>query len=329
MSDLRLPADWEPHERCLMAWPGYGVRPQSLSGNARRDFAHVAQTIAEFEPVVMIADPGFGPEAESACGPGIEIVELVFDDVFIRDSGPLFAVRDGAELVAVDFRFNLWGSKRVRRERYASTGRALAQWLGAARVEAPFVLEGGSVTTNGEGMLIAVATSVLNENRNPGSGREEIEASFAEHLGIERTIWLEHGLVEDWTDGHADNVAVFVSPGRVLCQTVTDQDDANAPRLAANRAALEAAGLEVIELPVLPYASHERRIALPYLNSFVGNNCVVVPLAGVAADEEGLAVLQEVWPNRDVVGVPGETLARVGGGVHCITQQVPLLAREE
>ena len=311
-----------------MAWPGYGVRPRSLNDDAKRVFAHVAKTIAEFEPVVMIADPGFGSEAESACRPGIEVLEVKFDDVFIRDSGPLLAIRDASELVAVDFRFNLWGSTRVRRERYASTGRGLAQWLGITRIEAPFVLEGGSVTTDGEGTLIAVASSVLNENRNPGVEREEIEASFAEHLGIERTIWLEHGLEEDWTDGHADNVAVFVGPNRVLCQTVADQEDVNASRLAANRAALEAAGLEVIELPVLPYAVHERRIALPYLNSFVGNNCVVAPLAGDAADE-GLAVLREAWAGREVVGVPGETLARIGGGVHCITQQVPLLAGEK
>jgi agmatine deiminase len=255
-------------------------------------------------------------------------VELVFDDVFIRDSGPLFAIRDAAELVAVDFRFNLWGSTRVRRERYASTGRGLAEWLGVPRVEAPLVLEGGSVTTDGAGTLIAVATSVANENRNTGVERDEIEASFREFLGIERTIWLEHGLFEDWTDGHADNVAVFVGPNRVLCQTVTDQEDVNASRLAANRATLEAAGLDVIELPVLPYAFHERRIALPYLSFFVGNDCVVAPLAGVAADADGLAVLREVWPGREIVGVPGETLARVGGGVHCITQQVPLLARE-
>jgi len=311
-----------------MAWPGHGVHPQSLSRQAKGDFAQIARTVAEFEPVVMIADPGFGAEAESACGPEIEIVELTFDDVFIRDSGPLFAFRDEAELVVVDFRFNLWGSKRVRRERYGSIGRALAEWLEVRRVEAPVVLEGGSVTTNGEGTMIAVASSVLNENRNPGIGREEIEASFRNFLGIERTIWLEHGLVEDWTDGHVDNVAVFVAPNRVLCQVVTDREDANASRLAANRATLEAAGLEVIELPVLPYASHERRIALPYLNSFVGNGCVVVPLAGVATDEEGLAVLREVWPGREVVGVPGDVFARIGGGVHCVTQQLPLLARE-
>ncbi len=330
MSDLRLPADWEPHERCLMAWPGQGVHPQSLSGQAKRDFAHVARTIAEFEPVTMVTDPGVGAEAESACGPGIEIVELTFDDVFLRDSGPFFAIRDGTELVAVDFRFNLWGSKRVRRERYASTGRALAQWLRAPRAEAPHVLEGGSVTTNGEGTLIAVESSVLNENRNPRVGREEIEASFRDFLGIERTIWLEHGLVEDLTDGHVDNVAAFVAPNRVLCQTVTNPQDANASRLAANRATLIAAGLEVVDLPVLPYAEFRgRRIALPYLNSFVGNECVVVPLAGAATDEEGLAGLREVWPAREVVGVPGDTLARVGGGVHCVTQQLPLLATEK
>ncbi len=309
-----------------MAWPGYGVRPKILSGDAIRVFAHVARTIAEFEPVVMIADAGFGPEAESACGPSVEVVELMFDDVFLRDSGPLLAVRDDKELVAVDFRFNVWGSTRVPRERYASTGRGMAPWLGVTRVEAPFVLEGGSVTTNGEGTLIAVATSVLNDNRNPGVEREQIEASFAEHLGIKRTIWLDHGLVDDWTGGHADNVAVFVGQNSVLCQTVTDDEDPNASGLAANRATLEAAGLEIIDLPVLPYASHERRVAIPYLNAFVGNGCVIAPLAGAATDDEGLAVLRKAWPGREVVGVPGLTLARAGGGVHCITQQVPLLA---
>jgi agmatine deiminase len=308
-----------------MAWPGYGVRPKSLSGDAIRVFAHVARTIAAFEPVVMIADPGFGPEAESACGPEVEVVELMFDDVFIRDSGPLLTVRGAAELVAVDFRFNNWGSTRVPRERYASTGRGLAPWLGVTRVEVPFVLEGGSVTTNGEGTLIAVTTSVLNANRNPGIGRDEIEAAFAEHLGIKRTIWLDHGLVDDWTGGHVDNVAVFVGPNTVLCQTVTEPEDPNAAGLAENRAVLEAAGLEIVDLPLLPYAFHERRVAIPYLNAFVGNGCVVAPLAGAATDEEGLAVLRRAWPDREVVGVPGVTLARAGGGVHCITQQVPLL----
>jgi len=259
---LRLPADWEPHERCLMAWPGQEARPKAPAPEAIGDFALIAQTISRFEPVLMLAQPGFVDRAEAACGPGVEVVELEFDDVWIRDSGPLFAVRAGKELVAVDFRFNLWGSKTVRHERHAETGPLLADRLGIARLEVPYVLEGGAVTTNGEGTLIAVETSILNENRNPGTTREQLEDAFAEFLGIERTIWLEHGLVEDRTDGHADNLAIFVGPGRVLCQTVKDVGDPNAAGLAANRKTLEAAGLEVANLPVLPYSEFGgRRLA--------------------------------------------------------------------
>jgi agmatine deiminase len=329
VSDLRLPADWEPHERCLMAWPGQEARPGSPAPDAIRDFALIARTIARFEPVLMLAHPGFVGHAEAECGPDVEVVELSFDDVWIRDSGPLFVVRGGDELVAVDFRFNLWGSKTVERERHAETGVLLADRFGIPRLEVPYVLEGGAITTNGEGTLIAVETSILAENRNPGATRADLEEALGEFLGIERTIWLEHGLEEDRTDGHADNVVTFVGPTRVLCQTVRDPGDPNASRLAANRAVLEAAGLEVVELPVLPYSDHRgRRLARTYLNCFVGNGCVVAPLTGMgAADAEGLAVLRDAFPGREVVGVPGETLARAGGGVHCITQQLSLLAR--
>ena len=309
-----------------MAWPGQEARPNAPAPGAIGDFALIARTISRFETVVMLAQPGFVGHAQEACGPDVEVVELEFDDVWIRDSGPLFAVRD-SQLVAVDFRFNLWGSKTVPRERHSETGVLLAEWLGIPRLEVPYVVEGGAVTTDGEGTLIALETSILNDNRNPGAGRDQLEEAFAEFLGIERTIWLEHGLVEDRTDGHVDNVALFTGPGRVLCQATRDADDLNSTRLAANRAVLEAAGLEVLDLPVLPYSELAgRRVARPYLNCFVGNECVVAPLAGAPSDEEGLAVLRNALPGREVVGVPGETLARAGGGVHCITQQQPLLA---
>ncbi|MEK6274938.1 MAG: agmatine deiminase family protein [Actinomycetota bacterium] len=327
MGETRLPADWEPHERCLMAWPGEESRPGAPAPEAIHDFAVIAQTIARFEPVLMLAYPEFVDHAAAACGPNVEVIELEFDDAWIRDSGPLFAVR-GAELVAIDFRFNRYGWSKVPRDRYAETGVLLAAALGIPRLEAPYVLEGGAIASNGEGTLIAIESSIRTESRNPGATREELEGAFAEFLGIERTIWLEHGLEEDRTDGHADNIAMFTGPERVLCQKVEDASDPNAARLAANRATLAQAGLEVFDLPVLPYSEHDgRRLARPYLNCFVGNGCVVVPLAGVPADSEGLAVLRGAFPDREVVGVPGETLARAGGGVHCITQQLPLLAR--
>lgn len=184
------------------------------------------------------------------------------------------------------------------------------------------MLEGGSIASNGPGTLIAVESSILTDSRNPGVTRGELEEAFEEFLGINRTIWLERGLVEDETDGHADNVVLFVSPTRVLCQTVDDPKDPNAERLAANRAVLEDAGFEVIDFPVAPGA--ENRKSRPYLNCFVGNACLVVPLADVPADEQALDVLRAAFPGREVLGVPGETLARAGGGVHCITQQIPL-----
>ncbi len=328
MGGLRLPADWEPHERCLMAWPGEESKPGSRAPEAIADFALIAQVIASFEPVLMLAYPDFVEHAETACGPNVEVMELPFDDVWIRDSGPLFTVRGDNELVAVDFRFNRYGWTGVEHDRYAETGVLLADRLDIPRLEVPYVLEGGSISTNGEGTLIAVEASILTESRNPGATREDLEAAFAEFLGVERTIWLEHGLAEDRTDGHADNLALFIGPTRVLCQTVGDPNDPNASRLAANRAALEAAGLDVVELPALPYSDHDgRRLARTYLNCFVGNGCLVAPLAGVPADAEGLAVLEEAFPGREIVGVPSETLARAGGGVHCVTQQLPLLAR--
>jgi agmatine deiminase len=330
MTSLVMPADWEPHERCIMAWVGADLASTRLITAAKKDYALVAKAISDFEPLLVVARPGFGPEAAAYCGPAVDVVELRLGEAWLRDSGPIFARRHGTGLVAVDFLFNGWGTTLPATSHEETIGAGLAEWLGLERMAAPLVLEGGAVTTDGEGTLIAVETTILHERRNPGVSRAECEAAFREFLGIERTIWLEYGLLEDGTGGHVDNVAAFVAPGRVLCQTVKDRDDPNYVRLEANRAALEAAvdargrQLEVIELDVLPYRQWAgRRIALPYLNFYVGNGCVIVPLACVPSDREGLDQVRSVFPDREVVGVPATNLARRGGGAHCITLQQP------
>jgi agmatine deiminase len=324
-----MPAEWEPHERCLMAWVGADLASTRLITATKLDYALVARAIAEFEPVLVLARPGFGPEAAASCGPAVEVVELPLGEAWLRDTGPIFA-RRGPELVAVDFGFNGWGSTVPESAQDEPVGAALAKHLGLERIEAPLVLEGGSVSTDGEGTLLALQPTILDERRNPGTSRESCEAVFRELLGIERTIWLDHGLLEDRTGGHADNVAAFVAPGRVLCQTVRDPADPNHARLEANRAVLEAAvdargrRLEVLELDVLPYREWAgRRLALPYLNLYLGNGCVIVPLACLPSDAEGLARMREVFPDREVVGVPATNLARRGGGAHCITLGQP------
>jgi agmatine deiminase len=252
----------------------------------------------------MIAHTGFGRQAAAACGPGVEIKEMPVGAFWMRDCGPIFALRGGGKLVAVDFAFNSWG--RTLPPYRGSIGDRLCRRLSIPRVTVPLVLEGGSIAVDGAGTVIALEGSILNDNRNPGRSRDDFEAAFRRYLGADRTVWLRRGLPDDETGGHADNVVVFVAPGRVLCQTTP----------AENRRLLARAGLEVIDfdLPTQP---------VRYLNFYVGNGCVLVPMAGTRSDREALARIGEAFPDREVIGVPGAGLAGGGGGVHCLTQQQP------
>jgi agmatine deiminase len=302
---MTMPAEWEPHTRCFMGWPGRDQVPTQLIGKNRDAHAEVARTLARYEPVIMLASPGFGRQASAACGPAVEVMEVPLGTSWVRDANPLFAIRDGYELVAVDFAFNSWGS--ILPPYRGSIGQRLCRRLGISLVRVPLVLEGGAIAVDGAGTLVAIEPGILDADRNPDVGREEFEAAFASYLGVTRTIWLPNGLADDETGGHADNVVAFVAPGRVLCQAV-----------GRNRAVLEDAGLEVIpfDLPTTP---------VRYLNFYIGNGCVIVPVAGARPDGEALRQIGEHFPDREVVGVSGLSLMRGNGGVHCITQQEPLV----
>jgi agmatine deiminase len=330
---LAMPAEWETHERTLMAWP---VRVELWGeglAHARRDYAQVARAIAEFEPVLMVAPPGAQAEVKQRCGAGVDVVELPIDDSWIRDSGPIFVTGgDDGRRAGVDFGFDGWGGKFLPCDRDDALAAALLAHLGVDRFEAPLVLEGGAITVDGEGTLITTEQCLLNPNRNPSLAREEIEALLAAYLGVEKVIWLPHGLLEDHdTDGHVDNVAAFVGPGRVLLQTAPPGNP-NHERLAENaerlRASTDARGraIDVAELDVLP-GTEVRGLpgCVPYTNLYLANGAVIVPVAGDDPDRDAevLGMLASLYAPREVVPVPGRMLAEGGGGVHCITQQVP------
>jgi agmatine deiminase len=281
----------------------------------------------------MVTPPGGGDEVRDACGAGVQAVELPIDDSWMRDSGPIFVTGPDGRRAGVDFRFNGWGGKFMPYDRDDAMNEALLGHLGIERLPADLVLEGGSIAVDGEGTLVATEQCLLHPSRNPSLAREEIEERLGEHLGVERVIWIGNGLLEDHdTDGHVDNVAQFVGPGVVLTQTVDDPADPDHDPLAENaerlRSATDARGrrLEVIELGVLPRTTVRGAPGVvPYVNLYVANGVVVVPTCGddPDRDREVLGRLRGVFGPREVIGVPARMLAEGGGGVHCITQQVP------
>lgn len=319
---LRMPAEWAPHERTIMCWPARESMWRERFAQAEADHAAVANAIAAFEPVLMAADPRFAAEARRLCGEGVEVVELPLDDSWARDSGPIFVADGEGGRAGVQFGFNGWGRKFEPYDDDAAFATRVLELLGEQRRDAThMVLEGGSIAVDGEGTLITTEQCLLHPSRNPGLDREQIEAELRAQLGVERVVWLGLGLVEDHdTDGHVDNICAFVEPGRVVLQTVAEVSNPNFERCRENLRRLRAAGLDVVELPWLPYAGDA---VVPYTNFYICNGGLIVPTAGEETDAEALALLESLYPGREAVAVPGETLALGGGGVHCITQQVP------
>ncbi len=322
---MRTPAEWEPHERTLMGWPCRRELWGPTLDQAREDYAAVANAIAAFEPVTMIANPGADAEqARAACGGGVEIAELPLDDSWLRDFGPIYVHEDDGSRRAVHFRFNAWGEKFRPFDRDALVGAQIAARLGDPVVEAPLVLEGGSILTDGQGTLLTTEQCLLHPNRNPDLDREQIEAALRSHLGVQRIVWLGQGLVEDRdTDGHVDLIAAFAAPERVLLQVVP-AGNPNHESCEENRSRLRAAGIDVVEMPHLPYLEvASEQVAVSYMNLYICNGGVIVPVAGEPTDDDALAIIASAYPDREVVAVPGAVLAYGGGGPHCITQQVP------
>jgi agmatine deiminase len=323
-----LPAETDPHERTLIAWPTVTRGDDLWRGElerARDDYATVADAIARFEPVTLVVDPPDVEDARARVGTGVDVVALAIDDSWIRDSGPI-VVRAGGERRAVDFVFNAWGGKFEPLVHDVTIGERLAAHLGLARDPAPLVLEGGAIAVDGTGLLVTTERCLLDPNRNPALTRVGIERALDEYLGAARIVWLTDGIAEDaGTDGHVDNVVAFFAPGRALLQGCDDPANPNHAIARDSRMRLEQAGIDVVEVPHLPYTAEEEPFEpVPYVNLYPCNDAVIVPVAGDPRDDEMLALIGGCYPGREVVPVPGTMLAYGGGGVHCITQQVPL-----
>ncbi|HET6175149.1 MAG TPA: agmatine deiminase family protein [Gaiellales bacterium] len=328
---LFVPSRTAEHARTFVSWPCREDLWGELLGEAEAEYAATVAAIAQHEPVTVIAPPGSEPRLPAGTAYPVDVAELPIDDSWVRDNGPIFVVDGRGGVAAVRFGFNAWGGKYAPFAVDAQLPARLAELLGMRVYDAPLVAEGGGLAFDGEGTLITTESVLLNPNRNPGLSREQVEELVGSYLGIEKVIWLRGGLVEDRdTDGHSDNVVQFVRPGVVLVQMAPDRSNPNWDVLRDNRARLEgetdAAGrrLEVVEMPVLPYVEVAgERFVVPYVNYYPVNGGIVAPELGEADDEIGFGLLRELFPDREVVGAPSRLLAYGGGGIGCITQQLP------
>jgi agmatine deiminase len=349
---FRMPAEWEPHAGCWMAWPERPDNWRAAAGPAQEAYAAVATAIAGSEPVTMAVSDGQFEAARAALPDAVRVVEVSTDDAWLRDTGPTFVVDGYGGRRGVDWRFNAWGghegglySSWDRDDRVAAK---VLEVEGDARYRAPIVLEGGAIHVDGEGTVLTTEECLLNRNRNPELDREAIEAALHAYLGTKKVVWLGAGVHADETDGHVDNLACFARPGLVLLTWVEDPADPqhaiSADALARLEAATDARGrpFEVVKVPApgpLTIEPEEAagvetvagtqprragdRMAASYVNFYLGNSRLVYPLLDPTRDEEAAAILAAAFPDRELVGVPAREILLGGGNIHCITQQVP------
>jgi agmatine deiminase len=330
-----MPAEWYPHRCCWMGWPSRAESwPFELS-RIYASYAAGANAIARFEPVKMIVLPEFRQEALLWCGANIEMVTLPIDDIWLRDTGPTFVIDGGGGVAGIDWRFNAWGENRENLADYqrdAMLARRLLEYTEIPCYTAPFILEGGAIHVDGEGTVLTTEQCLLNPNRNPRMTRPDMETLLRDYLGIRQVIWLGQGLEDDETAGHIDTLACFIRPGIVTALSCYDPQDSNYAALQDNlhrlRSATDAKGrkLTIVEIaqPTRRDDQNGLRLALSYLNFYIANGGVVMPIFDDPADKSAIATITKSFPNHQVIPINSPNLFYGGGGIHCITQQQPL-----
>jgi agmatine deiminase len=340
---FRMPAEWEPHASTWLAWPH---RESDWPGKLELIpwvYAEIVRALTRHEPVNLIVadEPAAGGAAELLARAGADAARVTYwpaptDRSWVRDSGPTFVATAGGGRVALDWRFNAW-AKYPDWHRDDGVPAFVADRLGVPRVQPVHnghrvVLEGGSIDSNGAGLLLTTEECLLSatQERNPPFGRADYEAVFAEYLGVEKVVWLGRGIVGDDTHGHVDDVARFVGPRTVVTAVERDPGDENYALLRENRERLEAATtaggekLEVVPLPVpRPLVYDGVRLPASYANFYVANGTVIVPTFNDPADRVALGTLADLFPDREVVGIHCGDLVWGLGTLHCMTQQEP------
>ena len=322
MTHSPLP-EWAPHQA---VWIGFPSDPDLWLADLKpaeqevADFASAIHASGMGEEVRLVAAHEDAAEAARRLAPFATVIVEPFGDIWLRDTGPIVC-GTGSSRRAAGFGFNGWGGK-YDLEGDDSIGERLAASAGLAYSKSDWILEGGAIDHDGT-TLVTTEQCLLNPNRN-ALDKSEVEERLRRDLGFERVVWLGSGLLNDHTDGHVDNLARFVAPGRVAIPTPA-ADDPNAAVYEDAARRLADAGLDIATLPSPGRIENEDGDIIPasYMNFYIGNAAVVVPQYGAANDAAAVAAVQALFPDRVAVGLRADHILTGGGSFHCISQQVP------
>ncbi len=348
----RMPAEYEEQTQIWMLWPERPDNWRNGAKPAQKAFVNVATAISEFEPVTVCVNPSQYQNARVQLPKNIRVVEMASNDAWIRDCGPTFVINDNGGIRGCDWTFNAWGGLvdglyfPWDQDDLVAQKVCEIEGVDSYRTD-DFVLEGGSISVDGEGTLLTTEMCLLSEGRNPHMTKEEIEGKLKEYLNLEKIIWVKDGIDPYETNGHIDDVACFVRPGEVACiytedenhpfykeaqaayKTLCEATDAKGRKLKVHKLCVTKepcylTGADTIDYVegTLPREEGEVSIA-SYMNFLIVNGGIILPQYGDENDALAVEQVQAMFPDRKVVGVRTEEVAYGGGNIHCITQQQP------
>lgn len=349
----RMPGEFERHSKTYMIWPERTDNWRLGAKPAQKAYAEIASVIGKYEPVTMIVSKTQYSNAREILPDYVQVVEMSNDDAWVRDCGATFVINGKGGLRAIDWHFNAWGGLAEGlyfpwdQDDKIALKMSELEYANRYRLD-DFVLEGGSIHTDGDGTLITTEECLLSKGRNPGLSKEKIEDTLKEYLNVEKVLWIPRGIYNDETNGHVDNICNFVKPGEIILAWTDDKTD---PQYEISKKALEylesvtdAKGRKLkihkllVPQPILITKEESEgvdavdgtlpreegdRMAASYVNYYTGNGFIALPIFNDPNDELAIKLLKELYPDRVIEPIYAREILLGGGNIHCITQQVP------
>ena len=348
-----MPAEFEKHEATYILWPERTDNWRNGAIPAKKVFANVANTIAKFERVVVGVNANQYEAAFELLNDNVTVVEISNNDSWVRDCGPTVVKNKLGKTRAVNWKFNAWGG--LEEGLYFPWDKDDKVAIKIANLEnldiynAPFVLEGGSIHVDGKGTLFTTEECLLNKNRNPHLNKKQIENLLKDYLGVTKIIWIKKGTFNDETNGHVDNLIHISEQGEVLLNWTDKKSDPqykislDAYNLLSKAKDAKGKKLKIIKVPIpdpMVYITKEEangvdkvdgtlprlegdRMAATYLNHYIVNGAVLLPIFNVPTDKKAIEILAKAYPSRKIVPIKAREIILGGGNIHCITQQIP------